>query len=456
MSLRSRLLIGIAVLAVVQVLAAAAVILIATDQILDQVDERLDSAMDGVDLTTLDESDRISDQVYEGIVSPDGELRTLFPYLERGGTASPPQITLDDIIEAEGEPFTVDAERGQDEYRVLAVDAGDGSWFVVAGLLDGYEWTLNRLIRAIAIATAAVAIVLAAVAWWVLRLGVNPMKKMTAKAEAIAAGNFAERIEPAPPGTEVGQLGVALNTMMGTIESSFDEQARAEAQLRQFIADASHELRTPVATIRGYAELYRSGGLEDRAELDDAMRRTSEESERMSRLIADMLDLAKLDRGLAVDARPLDIDGLVRDAAADASVRHPNRAITVDTPEEATIVQGDEDLLRQAIVNLVSNAIVHTPDTACVNISTSADGKRVQVVVRDDGPGMSPEAAARATERFYRADPSRSRNRGGSGLGLAITAGVIEAHGGELAIDSELGQGTTVTITLPLAQPTLG
>ncbi len=447
LNLRTRLLTGVAIIAVVQVVAAAAVISITSDQLLDQVDDRLVAAADVVEDSDRDRIERISD-VFQGIVTADGTLVTLNSIVERGSTAPNPVVTPAAIAAAGGEPFTAEAERSKDEYRVIAVNTSDGSWFVVAGLLDGYEWTINRLVRAIATATAVVGLVLAAVTWWVTRLGIRPVKHMTATAEAIAAGDLSERIENTHAGTEVGQLGEALNAMMGRIEHSFEDRVRAEERLRQFIADASHELRTPVATIRGYAELYEAGGLANAHDLDDAMRRTSQESERMSRLIADMLHLAKLDRDPSVATQPVDLDQIVRDAAADAAVRHPQRTISTDLAIDA-VVAGDEDLLRQAVGNLVGNALVHTNDTADVSISLTARSNLAMVTVSDGGPGMSSDEVRRATERFYRADPSRSRHRGGSGLGLAIVQSVVEAHGGELDIVSTPTGGTTVTIAIP-------
>ena len=204
------------------------------------------------------------------------------------------------------------------------------------------------------------------------------------------------------------------------------------------------------ATIRGYAELYQAGGLADRAELDDAMRRTEQESQRMSRLIADMLNLAKLDRHPTLTTRPVDLTAVARDTAADAKVTYPERTITPTIAGSPLVVEGDEDLLRQALTNLVGNAIVHTDAATSVTVNVHSDGPDAVIQVVDHGGGMTPEVVARTTERFYRADPSRSRHQGGSGLGLAIADSVINAHHGTLNIDSTPGRGTTVTITLPL------
>ena len=217
------------------------------------------------------------------------------------------------------------------------------------------------------------------------------------------------------------------------------------------MADASHELRTPVTTIRGYAELYRHGGLTDRAALDDAMRRTEQEAARIGRLVEDMLSLAKLDEHRPLTVRPVDLTALARDAASDARAAAPDRPITVDAGPTPIVIDGDEDRLRQVIANVVGNALVHTDPDVPVTIRVERDGVTATFSVDDRGQGMTAEVANRVTERFFRADPSRSRHRGGTGLGLSIVDATVSAHGGAVAIDSEPGRGTTVRLTMPLA-----
>ena len=450
LSIRARLLLAVGVVALVNVAATVVVISVTSDQLLDQIDERLMAAADDVaefhgapgEVVTVGD-------VYYGVLTADGHLTTVHAVRNRGEVFPPPAVADVRVVVAGRRPVTVESERGELEYRMVAVASAEGT-LVLASPLNGYEFALERLTRWVIGSALAVIVVLGAVAWWVLRLGIRPMKQMTAAADVIAAGDLSERISGIDPGTEAGQLGHALNAMMSRIEHSFEERARAEARLRQFIADASHELRTPVATIRGYAELYRAGGLEDRAELDDAMRRTGQESERMSRLVVDMLNLAKLDRDPVLRSDPVELVSLARDVVADAAASNPDRTIRVDLPAEPIVVDGDDDLLRQAVSNLVVNALVHTdPEASCV-VGVRRDGSQAVVAVVDDGGGMSEEVASRATERFFRADPSRRSETGGSGLGLAIVASVVEAHRGELVIESTVGIGTTATIRIPV------
>jgi two-component system OmpR family sensor kinase len=238
--------------------------------------------------------------------------------------------------------------------------------------------------------------------------------------------------------------------MMGHIEGAFAERTRSEERLRQFVGDASHELRTPITTIRGYAELYRDGGLTREADLAEAMRRTEQEAIRMGTLVDDLLHLARLDQGRPLERGPVDVGVLVRDAVADARAVDPLRPMVV-TSDDELVVTGDEGRLHQVLGNLVTNALVHTEPGTAVAVDARRDGADAVVRVTDSGDGMPPEVAARVFERFYRADASRARHRGGSGLGLAIVEATVVAHGGTVAVDSSVGRGTTFTVRLPIS-----
>ena len=301
------------------------------------------------------------------------------------------------------------------------------------------------------VGSLAILAALGLVSWWVMHLGVRPVKRMTATATRIAAGDLSVRVPESAPRTESGELAVALNTMLGTLEGSLAERAASEERLRHFVADASHELRTPVTTIRGYAELYRHGGLSDSAALDDAMRRTEQEAARIGRLVDDMLALARLDERRPLDVRPVDLAMLAGDTAADARAASPGRPIDVELDGTPVVVDGDEDRLRQVIANVVGNSLVHTsPDVR------GDDPRRTR---RDDGdafrhrsrPGHDRGGRRQGHRTFLPRRPVRSRHRGGTGLGLSIVDATVSAHGGAVEIDSEPGAGTTVRLTMPLA-----
>jgi two-component system OmpR family sensor kinase len=247
--------------------------------------------------------------------------------------------------------------------------------------------------------------------------------------------------------------------MLDAIETAFDEQRAAleareqsEAKLRRFVADASHELRTPLTTVRGYAELYGAGGLDDPEELDRAMARIDGESRRMSKLTEDLLLLARLDQGRPLAQERVDLSRLVSEAVTDLSAIEPERPVSASI-QPGVEVLGDEDRLRQVVGNLVTNVRVHTPTGTAVEVDLAVTDGRSRLRVVDHGPGIDDVHAGRIFDRFFRADPARSRDKGGSGLGLAIASSVLAVQGGSIGHTATPGGGATFTVVLPLAPP---
>src|SRR6266508_2579941 len=249
------------------------------------------------------------------------------------------------------------------------------------------------------------------------RLGLRPLEKMGAAAGEIAAGDYSKRVEPATSKTEIGRLGLALNAMLAQIEAAFAQRTASERRLRRFIADASHELRTPLTSIRGYSEMLRRGAEESPQDADLARRRIEEESVRMSALVDDMLLIARLDQGRPLESRPVDLQVIARDAAADARVVAPQREITLDAPD-TVIVAGDDTRLRQVVGNLVRNALVHTPPTTPVEIAVTTVNGTAHLSVADHGSGLGVDDRDRIFEPFYRFDTRRTSDI--YGVGLAI------------------------------------
>jgi two-component system OmpR family sensor kinase len=454
-SLRARLLLGTLVIAIVLVVSAAVIARSTRSHLVAQVDEQLEDAGPRLRAGPGPDDDgvgpgapRLSD-VYVGVVNRQGELTTVHAPDLRGDTAPLPRPDAADVEALrEGQAVTVRSDDGDTSYRLLARNEGPIRDMAVLGLaLDDVDDAVRRLIAVEALAVLSVLAVLGLVTWWVIRLGVRPIRQMTETATAIAAGDLSLRVREAAPGTEAGALGTALNGMLGRIEESFDRRTESEGRLRQFVADASHELRTPVTTIRGYAELYRTGALDDPGELSEAMRRTEQEALRMGSLVDDLLHLARLDQGRPPDRAPVDLVALAGDAVRDALAVAPDREIALDS-DGTVIVQGEEARLRQVVANLVGNALVHAPG-APIEVRVRAAEGVAHLVVADRGPGMAAADAARAFERLYRADASRSRHHGGSGLGLAIVEATVRAHGGTVRLTSEPGHGTEVEVTLP-------
>lgn len=461
MSLRLRLVLGMAVVAVVFVAAAWSINRATERNLIRQVDQQLERSDQqvrrGPDIdgdTDPGASGGPPSALFVAIYDQASTQLTTVYSNNLASEPSAPALTGDQIVARAGTgPFTTGATEGSINYRVLVrPDARDGHEVVYALPLADVEETLRRLLTIQAIAAGAILATLGLVTFWVLRLGVRPVQQMTATAKAIGDGDLSQRIPDTVPGTEAGELGLALNHMLGRIEEAFDERTRSEDRLRRFVADASHELRTPVTTIRGYAELYRLGGLSDEHDLDEAMRRTEQEATRMGQLVGDLLDLARLDQGRPLNLRPVDVAQLAADAVADARAVEPDRPLDLDVPARAMVV-GDDAHLRQVLSNLVTNARVHTPAGTPIAVRVHDGDDEVVLEVADQGPGMSPEVAAHAFERFYRADPARSRHRGGSGLGLAIVAGSVAAHGGHVDLDTAPGRGATIRVTLPKTPP---
>ena len=323
---------------------------------------------------------------------------------------------------------------------------------IVAIPLHDVDDTLHRLLLIKLVVAIAALAALAGLAWWVVRLGLRPLERMGETAGAIAAGDLSQRVEPADDKTEVGRLGLALNSMLGQIETAFAERAASETRLRRFVADASHELRTPLTSIRGYAELFRRGASTRPDDLAKTMRRIEEAAARMGVLVDDLLLLARLDQGRPLEHGPVDLTRLVAAAVDDLRATSPERPVFY-TADGTIVVNGDEHRLRQVLANLLENARAHTPPSTPVEVRVSQAGENAIVEVRDHGPGMSADDAGRAFERFWRSDPSRTRSSGGAGLGLAIVAAIVEAHGGHAELQTAPGAGAAFRVYIPLTGP---
>ncbi len=358
-----------------------------------------------------------------------------------------------------GKPVTVDAFTGDLRWRVRIEQAGTGFVVAAADLRDA-ERTAGRLIGVEIVVGSLVLVLVAGLGIAIVRASLRPLVNIEHTAEAIAAGDLSRRVSEADPNTEVGRLGNALNSMLSQIETAFRAQSESEAtareseeRMRRFVADASHELRTPLSVIRGFAEYYRQRDDVDRVELDRLISRVEDEAVRMGVLVDDLLVLARLDQQRPLARRPVDLLALAADAVHDARVLAPDREVSLSVRgESAFIVTGDEIRLRQVIGNLVNNALQHTPAGTTVEVVVRSgvlgEAPAAVLEVADRGPGMPAEAAERVFERFYRADPARSR--GGTGLGLAIVAGLVEAHGGTVDVETEPGEGATFRVVLPL------
>ena len=323
----------------------------------------------------------------------------------------------------------------------------NGDRVVVALPTNQVTASLDQLVLIESLGAAGLLIILSVGAGIMLRRGLSPLERMADTAKDIAGGDLSQRVEVGVPTTEVGELAVAFNTMLDEIQGAFSERQATEDRLRQFLADASHELRTPLTSIQGFAELFRLGADNPTVDKATIMRRIEEESSRMKGLVEDLLLLARMDQVRQADRAPVDLSVLAADACSDATAMEPGRPVTLYAPQPA-IVLGTEAHLRQALGNLLANALKHTPAGTAIDVSCSLDDGRAVLSVRDHGAGLDEEALGHVFDRFWQKDPARAGS--GAGLGLAIVAAVAAEHDGVVAAANAPGGGAVFTLRLPL------
>ena len=385
------------------------------------------------------------------LLSADGIIKG-----ELGGDLTSSQITdylnaFDNAaaLKTESEPFTIKA-KGPDFRAIAVILPTTGDTLVVAQSLQAVERTKHQLLVLFLIVGLIALLMIAAAARYVIQIGMRPLENVEKTAEQIASGDLSARLPDAKPNTEVGRLVGSLNTMLSRIEESFAARAESEGRLRRFVADASHELRTPLTAIRGFAELHRQGAVTGESDTKELVARIERESVRMSSLVEDLLVLARMDQGPKMEIKPVNLSEVVTDAVESARAAGPGHPIKLTAGNEIYAL-GDANRIHQVVANLLANARVHTPVGTQINVEVIHLDKEVQVVVADNGPGLSEANREKIFERFYRVDPSRQRTGNeGSGLGLSIVDAVMRSHGGHVSVDSKLGEGSTFTLHFPL------
>ena len=360
-------------------------------------------------------------------------------------------LTPEQVIERGNKPFTIEAP--QSDFRVIAqrLPTGLGT-VVVAQSFEDIDRTLLRLQGLFILIGLVMILFIALASRKVITVGLRPLATVEATAERIAEGDLTARLPDIKPNTEVGRLVNTLNMMLGRIEESFAARVDSESKLRRFVADASHELRTPITAIRGFAELHRQGAVTGEEKTKELIGRIENESKRMGSLVEDLLLLARLDQSREMKAEPVNLSKLVSDAVESARAAGPNHAVNFSNSDEEIYALGDNDRIHQVVANLLANARTHTPAGTKIDVSViqSEDGVRIRIA--DNGPGLSEKDQSRIFERFYRADASRVRTDGeGTGLGLSIVDAVMRAHAGQVSVESELGKGAAFTLFFPLS-----
>ena len=479
MSLRVRLLLVLGAVVVIALLAADAATYSSLRSFLfDQVDSNLQAAHIPIEQQLTQGQGQAGsgggggpqfhgcESCYVAVVTPGGTDVLQQPYLPNGHQASPTlpsHITGFSDSSDPGEPtkyFDLSSTAGGAPFRARAsiLESGpmSGDRLVVATPVSDLERTLHRLLVIEGIVSGAAVGLVGLGSWWLVRLGLRPLSAIERTAGAIAAGDLGERVPPANPKTEVGRLSSALNVMLERIQNAFAARDRTEAALRQsearmrrFVADASHELRTPLAAVSAYSELFDRGARANPEDLERVMTGIRGESGRMAHLVEDLMLLARLDEGPQLQITSVDLVTVASEAVHAAGAVGPDWPVALQA-DEPVEVRGDRVRLRQVFDNLLSNVRSHTPAGTHVVVRVGRAGHDALVEVSDDGPGIPAADAARVFERFYRADPSRSRVSGGAGLGLSIVQAIVIAHGGRAELAAEEGRGTTIRLWLPL------
>ncbi|WP_162907977.1 sensor histidine kinase [Allorhizocola rhizosphaerae] len=429
-SLRTRLLVGVlSVVALGFSFAGFASAHLLRDYLSEQVDEQLYQARERILLMDPSKLD-------EGITG------YVVQYRDPSGRVYGDEFEVEEP--QRDKVFYEHGSRHHPGYHVLMFDHPSGGTVLVAYDLTGLGKTVRKFIKIEFTVMLTVLGLSALLGVMMVRVGLRPLNEVEQTAEEIVAGGDLSRRVPtlAGPDTEMGRLSRTLNTMLDTIEGSM-------IRLRRFIADASHELRTPVTGIRGLAELYRQGAVTDAAETRALIARIEAEATRMGVLVEDLLLLARLD-----EERPLRFEAIdLVPIAADAIEGH---LVDLELVGDADpVVLGDEDRLRQVVTNLVTNALAHTPTGTPITVRVGVDGGQALLEVADRGPGIAAEHGDRVFERFYRVDPARARDHErspstGSGLGLSIVKALVTAHGGTVGHRPTPGGGATFWVLLPL------
>jgi two-component system, OmpR family, sensor kinase len=348
--------------------------------------------------------------------------------------------------------FTVASVKGGPSFRVLASRLGNGSTVIVADPINGIENTLGQLLVLEAAVTGGALIVSLLLGLWLVRIGLRPLRDVVRTAEAISEGDLMHRVPNANTRTEVGHVATALNVMLGRIETSFGALQASENRLRRFVSDASHELRTPIAAVSAYAQLFKRGAASHPDDLSRVMDGIERETGRMGHLVEDLLLLARLDEHQPTAREPVELVGLAVEAIETARTVGPSWPITF-VADEPVEVMADRVALRQVIDNLLANVRAHTPAGTVTTVRVRSGDGEAMIEVADDGLGLDADQTTMVFERFFRADPSRSRQTGGAGLGLAIVATIVRSHDGRTEAANAPDGGALFRVMLPLLAP---
>jgi two-component system OmpR family sensor kinase len=463
MSLRMRLLIatGVAVLCgliVVDLITFSVV----TGSLVQQVDDTLQRAHAPIEQVAESANPAnwsaipaIAPGLFVSIVDSDGTELFTAPAIEPGREQDVVDTSAIDLSESYQTARAIDG----DSIRLRVDPLADGRTLIVGQSLRRVDETRRQLAAVLIFGSLAAIAAAVIVAWWLVRAGLRPLRRVEASAAGITDSDLDLRVPGADQPTEVGNLAAALNAMLDRLQLSSEEREQtlaelraSESRMRRFVADASHELRTPIAATAAYAELFEHGARDRPEDLDRAMSGIRRETDRMAGLVDDLLLLARLDEHRPLTEEPVDLTEVVFAAIDAAKTVEPSRPIRVRIGEVVS-VRGDAGRLRQVVDNLLANVRAHTPaDTGC-DVELNTDGPDAVLTVTDAGPGVDPDDLTHLFDRFYRVDDARTRSTGGSGLGLAIVDAIVRAHHGSITAQNIDPHGLALTVRLPAEPP---
>jgi len=447
--------------------------------LLDEVDRKIDEVAAGLspslttsDFASFDTTGQTGSRssYFLAAISDDGEV--LASNLEPDNSGYQPDVSgiTQSFILNNAPNFTAQSLDGNTEWRLHAYSlriiqeanmTREDATLIIGVDLEESKQTVGRFATIFLLFGLAAVLFSAILTRFLVTTTFRPLREVEMTAARFAGGDFSQRLGGATPNTEVGRLTRSLNTMLSRIDRAFADRADTIEQMRRFIGDASHELRTPLVSVRGYAELYRMGALTKKADVAQAMERIEKEAERMTTLVTDLLELARLDEAKPLELGPVNLVGLAHDQAMDAQASAPGRTVTLwhegelvhdPTAIPPIILSAEENKIRQVLANLLQNALRFSPDNTPIEVIVQRETNPARGVVSvvDHGEGIPLQLRDKIFQRLFRADTSRARETGGSGLGLAIVDTIVKRHKGTIRVEETPGGGATFRLSLPL------
>jgi signal transduction histidine kinase len=388
------------------------------------------------------------DQAYAQVRNWDGQI-THRPANIAGTTFPLSNHGLEAVKQGQAwiEPASLEGGRFLIRSKTMGEPGEKSEILQVALSIESRYQFLTELRNTLIIGDSLVILVALGVGWLVAGLTLRPIHRITQTAKTVGEErDFGQRVKNSGPADEIGQLATTFNDMLGQLQDAYLKVEQSLQAQRRFVADASHELRTPLTTIRGNLGLLQREPPIEAEDQADILTDTVSETERLIRLVNDLLLLARADSKQPLRREPVQTQALLEDLCRQARLLAPRRTI-ICRPEPDLNIVADPDALKQVLLVLLDNALKHTPPQAAITLATSAAGEDVCISVQDNGPGIEPSQLSHLFERFYRGDASRSGP--GTGLGLAIADELTKAQNGSLSVESQQGQNTTFTLTFP-------